>query len=207
MAKHHRNERVEKRWQAEIYHLESRLMKERENLINKVEILKDNVKQKLCFFKEQLAYKEELTKKAKEHLKKKIENAQIQLALGELESLEMVKAQKKQIQKIVRSLKKGFDKKLAKTADIFQLEILAILDTLETLDIELDAIEAYYQAVEARNESNFYNKKRKCETKILQFDKAYKQKRAQSFKRLSRFNKELSLGLKTIKKAYANLKK
>lgn len=183
--------------------LEDDLHHTQEQVIQKYEGLKTTLRNELVNVKQKLKDYKELTEEQRKKILSKIDELQINLALGRADTEQKINEQKQKIMTHVKAFEKVIDQYLKeKSTELTQ----HMLQACYKLDAEFAAMEIFFSVQSKKAKENFQNKRVELVSQLHDFKDKLSEKRDVGMKKSLQFEKELTDGLKMIKSAFLRLK-
>jgi len=196
-------------WETKAAALEAQINLNREKGAARLQAAKQDLRNKLDAFKNQLENVPTLAEEKKQAVMDKLENLQVQLALGKAEAKDSYEEQKKKIQGAVQAFEEEIDARL----DEADQKIVAALDTMNG---ELEAFSIQFEHKKGEAEAAFDAKKREAIERLNTFRadikakretvKATIEKKQETVKeKAKRFESDLASAFKKIRDAFTHL--
>lgn len=183
--------------------LEDDLTHTHEQVIKKYESLKMSLRDALITVKHKLKDFKQLTSDQRQRLITKIDELQINLALGRADTERKLLDQKQKIMNRLKALEKEIDLCLKHQSTELTEHMLHASDRLNA---EFAALEIFFCTQSERARTNFSNNRNKLLSQLHEFNQKLEEKCQAGAQKSQQFEKELALGLKTIKNAFLHLK-
>lgn len=183
--------------------LEEDLHHTHEQVIQKYEGLKANLRDALVNVKQKLKDYKELTEEQRKQILSKIDELQINLALGRADTEQKINEQKQKIMTHVKEFEKVVDHCLKeKSTELTQ----HMLQASYKLDAEFAAMETFFNVQGQKTKDSFLKNKEQLIHKLHEFNNKLAEKSESGRRKSLQFEKEITQGLKLIKEAFLQLK-
>ena len=183
--------------------LEEDLHHTHDQIMQKYEGLKFNLRNALITVKQKLSHYKELTEKQRMDLIAQIDELQVQLALGKADTEQKFEDQRHKIMSRVQKFEKELDKCLKQKSTELTGNMLLARDKL---DAEFAALEIYFCMQSQKTMEKLHINKEKLLHQLHEFNLKLAKECHSTSKKSIQFEKELIKGLKTIKNAFLHLK-
>jgi len=182
--------------------LEEDLLYTHEQVIQKYEGLKLSLQNSLATVKQKIKNCKSITDKQRQQVISKIDQVQINLALGKADTEQKIKEQTQKIMTNFKTLEQELDQCLKQKSTEMTEHMLQASDRLEA---EFAALEVFFSMQHQKAKESFHNNKEKLIHQLREFNHKLAEINHSNAQKTLQFEKECSNGLKTIKNAFLHL--
>lgn len=183
--------------------LENDLNQTHEQILQKQEALKKAFQHSLVTVKQKLQDYKQLTEEQRKKLIAKIDEVQINLAIGRADTEQKIREQKLKLMTSLKALETKIDEFLAEKSTELTRQMLQASDRLNA---EFAALEVFLKVRSQEAKENLQSKKEKLIDQIHNFKHDLAKKRESTEQKSLQFEQEFTKGLKIIKSAFVHLK-
>lgn len=184
--------------------LEEDLTHTHEQVIRKYDGLKLALRDSLTTVKQKINAYKSISDEQRKQLIAKIDQVQINLALGKADTEQKIKEQTKKIMTNFKSLEKEIDQCLKQKSTEFTEQMLKASDKLEA---EFGALEVFFTLQSQKAKESYQNNKDKLIHQLHEFNHKFARQSHSAQQKTLQFQQEFTQGLDTIKKAFLHLVK
>ncbi len=185
--------------------LEAQLTQTKEQGLQRLEERKQQLRDLLKQVQAEVQKSKEVAEQAKGEVQTKLEQLQVQLALGKADARDTFEEQRTKILKALREFEAVADQKLAGAA--FEAGWLweDLVGRASSLEAELDALKGRFEVEKAKQQATLESKKQELLAKLETYKTQLKEKRKVVQAKTDTFELDMREGLDQIKTAFKRL--
>ena len=185
--------------------LEAQLNRNKDNAVEALEARKRQLGDVLTTFKTKIDESKEVADEKKTEIQSRVEQLQVQLALGKAETRDALEEQKKKISDAVRTLESNIDEGIDATAAGFETLKQDLVELSDALDAEMESLHVQFEMEKATKKAEFEDQKKKLAAKIEAFRNDLSVKRGIAEEKAGTFESQFVKGFDQIKHAFKDL--
>ena len=185
--------------------LEAQLSRSKDNAVEELENRKKQLDDLLKTFTTKIEESKEVAVEKKAEIQSSVEQLQLQLALGKAETRDTLEVQKKKISNTVKTLEDNIDEGIDTAAAGFEELKQDLVGLSDSLDAEMEALDAWFEIEKAAKKTEFNENKKKLAAKIERFRNGLYERKGIAGEKVDVFESQFVKGFNEIKHAFKDL--
>jgi hypothetical protein len=185
--------------------LEAQLNRSKDNAVEELEDRKRKLGDVLNTFKTKIDGTKEVADEKKTEIQSRVEQLQVQLALGKAETRDALEEQKNKISDAVKTLENNIDEGLEYTATGFETLKQDLVKLSDSLYAEMESLDAKFEMEKAAKKAEFGEQKKKLAAKIEAFRNNLSVKRGIAEEKAATIESQFIKGFDQIKNSFKDL--
>jgi hypothetical protein len=185
--------------------LNAQLNRSKDNAVEELEARKSQLGDVLKTFKTKIEESKEVVDAKKTEIQSRLEQLQVQLALGKAETRDALEEQKKKISDAVKTLETNIDEGIDDAATGFESIKQDLVELSDALDAEMESLDAKFEMEKVTKKAEFEEQKKKLADKIEAFRNDLSVKKGIAEEKTAAFESQVIKGFDQIKHAFKDL--